>query len=65
MAYRFEPPYSQACALKLGPEAGMESSEQPSFLSVLGESKVFVKVGTHVYEMEGCSTGRAPAELRA
>jgi len=57
VAYRFEPPYRQACAIRLGPQGGIPhpASSDYRFLSTAGQPVAFVAVGWgFLYEVDLC-----------
>lgn len=62
VAYRFEPPYRQACAIRLGPHGGIPHSlsDDFRFRSTAGEQVAFVAVGWgFLYQVDLCGAGGA------
>jgi hypothetical protein len=65
VAYRFEPPYDHACAIRIGPSVGMSGdSTRATFYSILGQSKAFMRVGSGLYEFDACSN-KVAAKIEA
>jgi len=64
MAYRFEPPYQQACAVRLGAAGGMEHplSSDYRFWSTAGQPVAFISVGWgFLYRIDLCRDQAAKA----
>jgi hypothetical protein len=62
VAYRFEPPYRQACAIRLGPQGGIPypGSDDYRFRSTAGQQVAFITVGWgFLYEVDLCRDGVA------
>lgn len=57
LAYRFEPPYQEACVIRLGPQGGIPhaATDDYQFRSVAGQKVAYVTVGWgFLYEVDLC-----------
>jgi hypothetical protein len=55
IAYRFDPPYSQGCVVKIRSEIDLVKDLPPMFYSTLGKPEIFMQSGWSLYETDGCA----------